>query len=121
MRTIQTYHIESRHWDDIGYNFLVGGDGCVYEGRGWDSQGAHTKGYNVKSIGLAFIGTFNKIVPPQRQMYAAQNIINEGIKLKKVDSNYRLYGHRQLIPSESPGMALYAIIKTWPHWSEEIV
>lgn len=41
---MQTYHIESKSWDDIGYNFLVGGDGSVYEGRGWDKQGAHTKG-----------------------------------------------------------------------------
>lgn len=36
--------MESKNWDDIGYNFLVGGDGEVYEGRGWDKQGAHTKG-----------------------------------------------------------------------------
>lgn len=41
---MQTYHMESRNWDDIGYNFMVGGDGDVYEGRGWDKQGAHTKG-----------------------------------------------------------------------------
>lgn len=98
----------------------VGGDGCVYEGRGWDSQGAHTKGYNVKTIGLGFIGTFNKYVPPQRQLNAALNILKEGVKLKKLDPNYRLYGHRQLMPTESPGAALYEIIKTWPHWSEDI-
>lgn len=43
-RIIQTFHIESRSWDDIGYNWLIGGDGQVYEGRGWNKQGAHTKG-----------------------------------------------------------------------------
>lgn len=32
VRTIQTFHIESRGWDDIGYNFLVGGDGAIYVG-----------------------------------------------------------------------------------------
>lgn len=42
VRFIQTFHIESRNWDDIGYNFLIGGDGAVYEGRGWLQQGAHT-------------------------------------------------------------------------------
>lgn len=41
---MQTFHMESKGWDDIGYNFMIGGDGAVYEGRGWDSQGAHTKG-----------------------------------------------------------------------------
>lgn len=44
VRLMQTYHMESKNWDDIGYNFMVGGDGDVYEGRGWDKQGAHTKG-----------------------------------------------------------------------------
>ncbi|XP_055315740.1 peptidoglycan-recognition protein LC-like [Sitodiplosis mosellana] len=120
VRLIQTFHIESRGWDDIGYNFLVGGDGSVYVGRGWDIQGAHTKGYNIHSICIAFIGTFNKIAPPKRQLYAAQKLIEEGVKLKKLIPDYRLYGHRQLIPSESPGLALYEIIKTWDHFSEEI-
>ena len=42
--------MELRHFDDIGYNFLIGGDGIVYEGRGWNKQGAHTKGNNFKKI-----------------------------------------------------------------------
>lgn len=30
------------------------------------------------------------------------------------------YGHRQLIASESPGLALYEIVKQWDHWSENV-
>lgn len=119
-RIIQTYHMESRGWDDIGYNFLVGGDGNGYEGRGWNKQGAHTKGFNTKSICIAFIGTFNKIIPPNRQLRAAQQIIEMGLKLKKLDPNFRLYGHRQLMASESPGTALYEIITKWPNWSDNL-
>lgn len=37
-------------WWDIGYSFMIGEDGNVYEGRGWDEVGAHTYGYN--SVGL---------------------------------------------------------------------
>uniref|UniRef100_A0A1L8E2U6 Putative peptidoglycan recognition protein lc n=1 Tax=Nyssomyia neivai TaxID=330878 RepID=A0A1L8E2U6_9DIPT len=117
VRFIQTFHLESRGWDDIGYNFLVGGDGSAYEGRGWDKQGAHTLGFNTDSICIAFIGTFVKITPPERQLLAAQKLIEWGVQLGKLSKDYRLYGHRQFIPSESPGAALYAIIKTWPHWS----
>lgn len=40
--------MESRNWWDIAYNFLIGGDGAVYEGRGWDSEGSHTKGNTNK-------------------------------------------------------------------------
>lgn len=114
---MQTFHIESRGWDDIGYNFLVGGDGAVYVGRGWNDQGAHTRGHNRNSICIAFIGTFNKIAPPERQIRAAQKLIEEGVKLKKLIPEYQLYGQRQLIPSESPGMMLYEIIQKWDHWT----
>lgn len=40
------------------FRFLIGGDGSVYEGRGWHKVGAHTIGYNKKSIGIALIGNF---------------------------------------------------------------
>lgn len=115
---IQTFHMESRGWDDIGYSFLVGGDGAVYIGRGWKKLGAHTKGYNERSICIAFIGTFTTIRPPERQLLAAQRLIQEGVKIKQLDPNYRLLGHRQLMGTESPGAALYEIMKqTWPNWS----
>nr|CAH7742854.1 unnamed protein product [Callosobruchus chinensis] len=38
-RYIQMFHIESMGWNDIAYNFLVGGDGDAYEGRGWKKEG----------------------------------------------------------------------------------
>ncbi|KAK2166605.1 hypothetical protein LSH36_37g04024 [Paralvinella palmiformis] len=30
--------------DDIRYNFLIGQDGLIYEGRGWGVLGQHTDG-----------------------------------------------------------------------------
>ncbi|KAG8225495.1 hypothetical protein J437_LFUL014141, partial [Ladona fulva] len=38
--------------------FLIGGDGRIYEGVGWHKTGAHTRGYNSNSLGIAFIGNF---------------------------------------------------------------
>ncbi|XP_053687821.1 peptidoglycan-recognition protein LE-like isoform X4 [Sabethes cyaneus] len=119
---IQQFHMaeDSKNYSDIAYNFLVGGDGNAYEGRGWDKQGAHTKGFNTDSICLAFIGTFIDVEPPVAQLSAARQLIALGIELKKLDTGYRLYGHRQLAPFESPGRALYKIIQKWPHWSNEL-
>lgn len=92
-------------WDDIGYNFLIGGDGAAYVGRGWDIQSTLTKGYNANSIFIAFIGTFSKVVPPKHQLYAAQKLIEVGGEQEKLTPNYALYGQRQLVPTESPGLA----------------
>lgn len=50
--------MDTKHWNDIGYNFLIGEDGNVYEGRGWDVKGAHSRPYNGKSIGICVIGDF---------------------------------------------------------------
>lgn len=116
VRNVQTFHMDSMGWSDIGYNFLVGGDGAAYDGRGWDKEGAHTKGFNKRSICIAFIGTFIKVTPPERQLRAARLLIKQGLDLHKLSPDYRLYGHRQLMASESPGKQLYDIIKEWPHW-----
>ncbi|XP_059055252.1 peptidoglycan-recognition protein SB1-like isoform X2 [Achroia grisella] len=120
VRSIQMYHIESRKWFDIGYNFLVGGDGSAYLGRGWDSVGAHTLGYNRYSIAIAFIGTFNNEAPPQRQIEACEKLIKLGVQLGKLKEDYKLFAHRQLASTLSPGDKLFDIIKTWPHFVKDV-
>lgn len=42
----------------IYFSFIIGGDGKVYEGAGFHKVGAHTRGYNTRSLGIAFIGNF---------------------------------------------------------------
>ncbi len=65
-RLIQSFyddHIEGHDWDDIGYNFLVDRMGTIYEGRagGIDNAviGAHTLGFNIGTVGIAAIGSFD--------------------------------------------------------------
>lgn len=117
-RTIQTFHIESHGWYDIGYNFLIGGDGAIYEGRGWTKEGAHTYSYNNISIGIAFIGTYTQEVPPSNMIISFNQLVKEGVELNCLTTNYKILAHRQLIGSESPGLAFFEEIKKWPHWSQ---
>lgn len=116
VRLIQMFHMESRGWNDIGYNFLVGGDGSAYYGRGWDQEGAHTLGYNKYAIGIAFIGTFNTKPPPRQQIEACQKLIKRGVALGKIAKDYKLFGHRQLSSTLSPGDKLFELLKEWPHF-----
>lgn len=97
---------------------MVGGDGSVYEGRGWEIQGAHTKGYNEQTICIAFIGTFNESPAPDRQLNVAQQLLQHGVDEGKLIPNYKLYGHCQLAPFPSPGEKLYEKIQTWPNWTD---
>lgn len=56
MRSMQDYHQITLGWNDIGYNFAIGGDGRIYEGRGFQVVGAHTLHYNWISLGICLIG-----------------------------------------------------------------
>lgn len=49
------------------HSFLVGDDGRVYEGVGWNVQGTHTPGYSNASLGLAFFGSENGKVRADRR------------------------------------------------------
>ncbi|KAJ6633089.1 Peptidoglycan-recognition protein SD [Pseudolycoriella hygida] len=107
---------------DVIVNFLVGGDGRVYEGRGY-RVGAHTRAYsaNRNSICIAFFGNFNAVLPTDVQLDAAKWMIEKAINSNALHPEYKLYGHRQFFAIDSPGHLLYPIIITWPHFSPEIV
>jgi N-acetylmuramoyl-L-alanine amidase len=53
--------MDTNGWDDIGFNFVVGEDGNVYEGRGWNAVGSHAVPYNGNSIGICVIGDFTGV------------------------------------------------------------
>lgn len=91
VRNIQDFHMQTRKWDDIGYNFIIGRDGTVYVGRGWLYAGAHSRDYNKRSICIAFIGNFNDETPSDESLLAAQRLINRGVDVRKLNENYRVY------------------------------
>ncbi|MET9655516.1 N-acetylmuramoyl-L-alanine amidase [Streptomyces sp. NPDC006510] len=68
VRSLYAYHVQSEHWKDIGYNFLVDKCGTIFEGRkgGVDRPvfGAHTYGFNRESTGIAVIGTYTDATAP---------------------------------------------------------
>jgi len=117
VKSFQNYHIDSNGWCDIGYNFLVGEDGNVYEGRGWGKTGAHAPDFNSKSIGICVIGSFSSTAPNSAAQKAVQDLIANGVASGQISSNYKLAGHRQVTATDCPGNAFYNVITGWPHWT----
>ena len=60
IETVREWHVNERGWRDVGYHFLVRTDGTVEEGRPIEQSGAHTKGHNWDSIGVAYAGGTGK-------------------------------------------------------------
>ncbi|KAL3871092.1 hypothetical protein ACJMK2_039112 [Sinanodonta woodiana] len=116
VRGYQTYHMESHQWPDIGYSFLVGEDGNVYEGRGWDEIGAHTLNYNSIGLGICIIGDFTDHVPNNTSLNAVKQLIACGVDNHKISTNYILHGHRDVGQTTCPGDKLYELIRVWPHY-----
>ncbi|XP_058444765.1 peptidoglycan recognition protein 1-like [Malaya genurostris] len=120
MRNIQSYHIDSNGWSDIGYNWCVGENGAAYEGRGWGRQGAHAPKYNDRSVGICMLGSFMDVVPNVAARRAAQSLIQCGISLGHIDSSYWLIGHRQVKDTDCPGNALFKEIHSWSRFKSNV-
>ncbi|CAA9997635.1 unnamed protein product [Nesidiocoris tenuis] len=119
VRNIQSY-LMAKGYDDIGYQFLIGGDGRAYEGRQWNKTGAHTFKYNCASVGISFIGNFVDEAPRNRQVEAATLLLDQLVQNGMLQLNYSVYYHMQLISTESPGQHIIKIVKSWPHWSSQL-
>ncbi|XP_062593637.1 peptidoglycan recognition protein 1-like [Saccostrea cucullata] len=113
--------VQDTKWDDIGYNFLVGDDGNIYEGQGWGRQGIHVGNNNDKALGVSFIGTFmDKVFPGEAAIGAAKNLIQCGVDLGYISTDYQLLGHRAVKDTLCPGDNLYDAIKEWHNFSEKL-
>jgi uncharacterized protein with LGFP repeats len=126
IRSIYAYHVKSRGWRDIGYNYLVDRFGRIWEGRygGVDRNvvGAHTENYNGDSFGASAIGNFDIAAPPQAVVGAfgalygwklAINGVSAAARNVKIGSKvfaYSIMGHRDTKSTACPGRYLYARI-----------
>jgi hypothetical protein len=55
---VRQWHVRDRGWSDIGYHYLIDRDGTVVEGRPLSRTGAHVRGRNTGTIGIALFGGF---------------------------------------------------------------
>jgi hypothetical protein len=103
VRGIQNYHMDSRGWCDVGYHFLIGIDGTIYEGRPLHLLGAHVASNNTGNIGISFVGCFHTSGcaglgpshPPDAMINAAGRLIGTLSRLYGISvSTSTVKGHR---------------------------
>jgi N-acetylmuramoyl-L-alanine amidase len=85
---IRRYHTKVMKWAGIGYHagveLVLSGQEVNYEilmGRVWDKSGAHTRGHNYDSLGICFVGNYDKIPPPKRMIQAGAKVIALWLRL----------------------------------------
>lgn len=110
VQAIQRFHQVDRGWADVGYNFLVAPNGKIYEGRGWDVQGAHARGHNSTSVGVAYIGD-GRLPVPDAAFEAISFLIDEA---KKRFGNVKVVGHNAVGSTVCPGPVIDRWLQTPP-------
>ncbi|NKY07537.1 hypothetical protein HF998_11235, partial [Cellulomonas hominis] len=134
IRNDQRYHIESRGWCDIGYNFLVDKFGNIYEGRANSLTqpviGVHAGGFNTGTVGISMLGDYSTTVPSGAQLDAVGQVAAWRLAAYQVDPRstitYRtgggensrypagsvvqlpaIFAHRDTAFTSCPGQAAY--------------
>lgn len=139
IRGIYTGHVKDHRWDDVAYNFFVDKCGTIYEGRAGGITrpvtGAHSVGFNVDTMGIAALGSFNTAGSVPRAMTQAIAKLSawklglagvnprgrQTLRSTSNDSRYRkgsrhrfpaVSGHRDSFFTDCPGDELYAKLPT---------
>lgn len=71
---------KSLGWGKIGYHYFIEKDGKVTQGRQDNEEGAHTKGYNLKSLGICLAGNFDATKPTTAQTEALRTLLKAKVK-----------------------------------------
>lgn len=110
VREVQALHQGERGWADVGYHFLIGKDGALYEGRTLAARGVHVAGYNTGSVGVCLLGNLSNSEPTPAQW---QMLIQVCLWLKGLLGLTHLAAHRDFNPMTAcPGDTLWAAMDT---------
>lgn len=71
---VDEYH-KSLGWGKIGYHYFIDKAGNITQGRKDDEEGAHTIGYNTKSLGICLAGNFDVTMPTIAQRNTLRDIL----------------------------------------------
>ncbi|MER6616389.1 peptidoglycan-binding protein [Streptomyces xantholiticus] len=107
MRAIEALHI-GQGWSGVGYNFVVDQAGNIYEGRGWNLQGAHCPDHNISGIGVQ-IAIGGDQEPSAAALAACRALYEEACK--KTGRTLAKKGHKDGFATACPGTKLYAWVK----------
>ncbi|MEO1513962.1 MAG: N-acetylmuramoyl-L-alanine amidase [Bacteroidota bacterium] len=122
VRSIWDFHVNTRGWDDVGYNWIIDPEGQIYQGRGDNVRGAHFCGTNSQTMGVCLLGTFTEQEPTDAAVQSLRNLLTWKACDRSIDpllqslhqgSGKNLFGvtgHRDGCATACPGDAFYPLL-----------
>ena len=95
---------KARGFVTIGYHYLVGLNGEVWDGRPIEQVGAHVTGRNANSIGVCYVGGLDSAGKPKDTRTDAQmrSLVKLIAELKKRFPEATIHGHREFANKACP-------------------
>jgi len=98
--------VQRRGYSDIPYHFVIDTDGTLHATRPITRMGAHCKGHNADSIGIALMGNLDKTPPTEAQVATLTRLIADLRRKFPVP----VLGHGDLRPTACPGRYLRPVL-----------
>lgn len=94
----------SQGWRAIGYHFLIRLDGTIEPGRPVEQIGAHCRGQNSRSIGIAYVGGLDSLgkCADTRTDAQKQSLLTLLSSLLEKYPDAGIFGHRDFSPKACP-------------------
>lgn len=88
----------------IGYHYVIGLDGKIYEGRDIDKVGAHCTNHNAKSIGVCYVGGLDSDGKPKDTRTHEQKVSLVALlrRLRRIYPSATIHGHREFANKACP-------------------
>lgn len=107
IRGIQRYHMVDNKWMDIGYHYIIGPEGVIYQGRPETVIGAHSTP-NTNYVGICVFGDFDPgqdpFTPASR---AALLDLMTWLTAEYGIKTTEFFGHRDFSTKSCPGDGIY--------------
>ena len=94
---------KARGWKKIGYHYLILIDGTICRGRAISQPGAHCRGHNAHSVGVAYVGGLDADGQPCDTRTPDQRValLQLLTKLTKI-YHCHVHGHRDYAAKDCP-------------------
>lgn len=103
VKQIDKWH-RDRGWSGVGYHYVIYANGEIATGRNIRKKGAHVKGHNHDSVGVAYVGGLDNNLVPQDTMTMPQemaflHLVNS---LRVVFGDMSVHGHNEFSSKSCP-------------------
>jgi hypothetical protein len=101
---------QARFGCGISYTWCVTPSGRVFQGHSPGRQGTHTLGHNDAARGIVLVGNYSTARPTPAQVTAVAGLLALAFRQGWLTRPRLTGGHRDVVSTECPGDAAYALI-----------